>query len=489
MAQSILAIDSYSTPPQVYRLNPADPLDPGAKIGGPIPQGPVFSGEAHQLYASNMVIRHGSKIYANQGRNIYVYDELNPSADWQLFYTWLSNFWAGGAACAGLTKIIIDGEPHLCSIANGTASTLHQYFSWNLTTNTLRDEGTFTGLQVINTGFRAVNFYKEFIFYTGASANAVDSFNFVTNSRNAVTPPASGWASAVDSHQFVTWNGELYLWNVINGSNRWHLWRYDDTLDRFDDAWDSGFDSHTGGQTNVRSTLWPLNGYLYVLFGARHPAGGNNDGWVLLKLVQGTDITLHTDLTTSLPANLQMPGAPTYPVPGQAPDWNDTQRFTSIIDQSNPASPTVTLYFHETGDTPAGNFVAYSFNDPNMVALDSGTASNYFIPRDHDGGGDRFWTPSDNFPELTSVQILGATVRVNFRLHGSATNIRLYWEREHRVPVNLGSLTNPSAGTITGGNTMTGLTPNGTTIYSVEWRASFDGVANLEQVNFILNPL
>jgi hypothetical protein len=500
MAQEILAIDSYSTPAQVYRLDPADPAAPGAKIGNGFDSG-IFNTNADQLRANNCVIRHGTKIYAWHENWIWIYDELNPSADWvQLFN--LNIFpWAGGGAISGFYKILIEGEPHLCGIASGSAQTDHQWFSWNLTTNSLRSKGQYANSTIIeNTGIKAVGFYKHWIFYTGRDANTISKFNFLTDADDGVTVPGSGFNNNSRGPSFVNWDNELYFIQCsafstppppgqLTGTtaSAWQVHRYDEALDRFDGVLDLGFFYPTSGSFETKSTAWSENGYLYIIFPCRNgPGAGSGDGWLFYRIDKSptNDVFFDADLTSSLPANVRLPGGV-----ANAPTWNDRERFTAIIDQSNPASPQTTLYYHETGDLPALSLSAYSWNDPNMILIDTGAASNYFIPHELDGGGDKFWTPNDVTPTVDSVQVLGATVRVSFKLHGGGVhNVRLYWALGQAVPTNSGTLTNPSVGSITGGNTMTGVTADGTTVYSVEWRAQFDGIADLDDINFILNP-
>jgi hypothetical protein len=483
MAQPILAVDQYNASPQVYRLNFADPAGIGAKIGDPLAASGAFSGTALNNYHPNCVVRHGTKIYAYQNLKIFVYDELNPSDDWQLLYTFPQSFFGGSQLFSGLYKMILDDDPHLVGIGGGAGSTSIQHISWNLRTNTLRADGVIGGVTGLNNqGFHGVTPWKQFIIYID-SGIAIRKFDFITNTHTNITvSPALD--SNFDGGTFSPWLGELYM--LHNQSlNNMSLWKYDENLDAFDLVHAIGFQRTQLGFSDVRSAMWQQNGFLYAITALHNNSGGN--GWTFWKFSQGTIIS-QQDITSSLPIDLQMPASGGV----EPPAWNSQQRWTAVIDQEvSPGMPQVTLYLHESGSAVQSTLTAYSWADPVLTPIDSGQASNFSIAQELDGGGDRFYTLSDVVPEVLKVQVTGTTVRVTFRLHGGGVQtLGIWWEFNQDVPTMRGTLTNPSTGAITGsGNdVLSGITADGVTQYSVEWRAQFDGVTDLDDVNFMIKP-
>jgi hypothetical protein len=486
MAQPILAIAQYENPPQVYRLNFADPTGIGAKIGGTLAASPAFSGTGTVNYHTNFVLRHGRKIYAYQNLKIFVYDEENPSDDWQLLYTFPQNFFGGSQLFSGLYKMVLDDDPHLVGIGGASAITSIQHFSWNLRTNTLRSDGVVINAGVLdNQGFHGAVVWKQFLIYMDSQHSNSDArkFDFVNNSVtiiNSTTLVDTNY----DACTFSPWQGKLYMFHGQNAANV-GLWEFDEDLNQFDFVHDIGFLRTTASFSTVRSAMWPHNGFLYLIAPTSNGMGG--DGFTFWKFSQGTTIS-QQDITSSLPAGLQMiPTGSAEPV-----NWNGLQRWTAVVDQeAAPGTPQVTLYLSETGSAIQSTLTAYSWADPVLTAVDSGQASNFTLAQEVDGGGDRFWTPNDIVPEVTKVQATGTTVRVTFILHGGGVqSLGIWWAFNQDLPITRGTLTNPSSGTITGGGNdiLSGITADGVTEYSVEWRAQFDGVTDLDDVNFMIKP-
>jgi hypothetical protein len=484
MAQPIFAIDHINGP-QVYRLNFADPTSPGAAIGGPLPIGATFTGAwTPQNYQTNFVIRHGYKIYAYHRTRIWVYDEENPSNDWALLYQFPESFFAGQQALTGLYKMLIDDDPHLVALGSANASSVNiQHVSWNLRTNTLRADGVIPSLGTINNqGFHDVHPWKQFLFFFDSDPGDIKKFHTDTNvvSNVSVDSVLNG---NVDSCLFVPWNGRLCM--VHHSTSRWRLWEYNEGLDQFEVIHSFQYGVSQVGQNTIRNAAWQQNGFLYVILNTTNAQGG--DGFTMWKLSEGTIIS-EVDLTSSLPVNLRM-----FPTGSAEPvAWNANQRWTAVVDQeSNPANPVTTLYLHEDGTTTTGQLDAYSWSDPTMTSIDTGTAANFITSKEIDGGGSRFWTPGDIIPEVTLVQSTGTTVRMTFKLHGGGVqSLGIWWAFEHDLPTTRGTLTNNSHGSITGGgnNILSGITADGVTEYSVEWRAQFDGIMDLDDVNFMIKP-
>lgn len=484
MAQPILAIDHINGP-QVYRLNFADPS--GAEIGGPLPIGATVTGFwTPNNYQTNFVIRHGYKIYAYHRLRIWAYDEENPSMDWVDIYTFPESFFGGHQCFAGLHKMLIDDDPHLVALGAGDGSTSRmQYFSWNLRTNTLRSEGVITSGagSLTNQGFHDTHPWKQFLFYFDSAPSQVRKFDFTINAVTDVTT-TGGLDGVCDSALFVPWGNKLFMINSGFSTNRWELYEYDEGLDLFTSVYQLPYD-FSQNSSDTRGCAWQQNGVLYAILPTHNLSGGQ--GFTMWRFEQGTGVTAF-DITSSLPADLRM-----FPTGGAEPaGWTTGNRFGVIVDQENdPSNPTVTLYHHEDGTTTTGQLDAYSWSGGVMTSIDTGTAANFILPKEIDGGGSRFWTPGDIIPEVTLIQTTGTTVRITFKLHGGGVQtLGVWWAFEHDFPTTRGTLINPSSGTITGGGNdiLSGITADGVTEYSVEWRAQFDGVIDLDDVNFMIKP-
>lgn len=164
-------------------------------------------------------------------------------------------------------------------------------------------------------------------------------------------------------------------------------------------------------------------------------------------------------------------------------------RIDSMVDGPDPLDATQNrrIYLYVAPSGAAGT--AMSMARWNGIAtpptsLGQGGSVSHAIPFGVKNGGSVFWTSGQRHIErVTAIPILGG-VRLGFKLWSpyptvDAVSVRFTkaTAQQEYLGTPFATLTNPSVGSISGGNTITGLdaADNGVTTFTVDWMAETDG--------------
>jgi len=227
--------------------------------------------------------------------------------------------------------------------------------------------------------------------------------------------------------------------------------------------------------------------------GAINPGG---TGWytVQIPLTTLTEVDISTAV---LPGALKAPAGPSA--------GGDIRFAIEVDSDTNPLVP-VTYVWVLTNN---GSWARYQWNGVATPMTPLGSGGNRGIGLSHNpgGGGEYFYDgsttllPAYHIEEVQArVPIIGGT-RIFLRGYqidetgGAPTptdeTVGLYWGTTQAQPDNLATISNPvkvsGPGTtpMVSGNKITNFTFDGTTIYSIEWAAVSDGVAN-QQVHALM---
>jgi len=160
-------------------------------------------------------------------------------------------------------------------------------------------------------------------------------------------------------------------------------------------------------------------------------------------------------------------------------------RFRWILDL--PDSTGLYIYYRSPASTD-GPYTLYRWNGftSTPTSLGSGGDRSFAYPWGVQNGGSVFWTSGQRHIErLTATAALGG-VQYGFQIYSpypSVDTVSVRWVYGNNIDESphtpYASLTSPSAGSISGGNTITGLdaADNGATTFTVIWQAQADGFA------------
>jgi len=402
-----------------------------------------------------------------------IYRSTDGGNSWTLIFS-LPSISATNAAKSGFTITYINGIPYLVMFYADTSSFVRMAYSsdglnWTTVTNstiigavgynqTLAVAGTvYMGMDLSGSGKRIA---------IGSPASNSLSLVTITGAATGVSPDIVQYNNRIIVLYYLNTGGFAALGEVVSGS------------------WVPLL-SVTGGIGVPSSGHWAMfvdGGFIYIIV-------YSSVGFQAYEI--NTTITGSTNISsTVLPSALLGAVGSALPI---------TSRIRTVIDDvSTPGTVQIYLYVTTTDTTTASvPWAAYRWNGSGslMTLVNQGGSSNDALPFFKNAQGTYFVSDSV-FPSTVgiTVEIIDRTftasgVRLSFKLYGSqgSVSFRVYYgDVDAEYPLTLGTLSNPSVGTISGGNTNTGLTAdNGATTYLVTWDAQTDGFDTNEQFRLV----
>jgi hypothetical protein len=203
---------------------------------------------------------------------------------------------------------------------------------------------------------------------------------------------------------------------------------------------------------------------------------GSSDRWSLFEIEiddQTKNVSSVTDISSKLPSALT--------VTGNFANQHAVFRVDNLT--NNGTAPIVEAMVSTAGEgngidlyrwqnTPNGNFV---FIDGGLDAWRNTRQGTV------DGSSDRVWSGSGSLnASAPSLTVDGANIQVAFKVWGagqSGVNAQIIFDNDSDAIETVGSIAATDVGSVNGaGDTVTGLTADGTTEVTVTWEAALDGI-------------
>jgi hypothetical protein len=173
-----------------------------------------------------------------------------------------------------------------------------------------------------------------------------------------------------------------------------------------------------------------------------------------------------------------------------------TAQWSALIDHEANPTGVPDIWIMQSGDGGNGTSLnAYKWNGDSALignlgsANDSGGNAASCMPYMWNASGSHFWTSGTVHGIIESVTSVIGGETISFRLYSASgtqsVNVDLLYSDVIGTRANtVGTISDASNGTITGGNLNTGLiADNGTTLYSFKWNLVTDGVSNGDSVD------
>jgi hypothetical protein len=155
--------------------------------------------------------------------------------------------------------------------------------------------------------------------------------------------------------------------------------------------------------------------------------------------------------------------------------------FVLIDSEASPGSNPAKYVLYTPIDGSQYVFFQYNGTAAVMTSVDNGGSNQQALSLTTNIGGNYFWTDGERTLEFIGRTPVTNGQRLQFQLFSETgtdvVSVRFYrGTADTEYPTALATLSNPSHGAISGGNTNTGLTANnGATTYEVTWEAVTDG--------------
>jgi hypothetical protein len=156
-------------------------------------------------------------------------------------------------------------------------------------------------------------------------------------------------------------------------------------------------------------------------------------------------------------------------------------------------TPTVYIYFASNG-TPGTSWTCYQWNGNASVMTAVGGAGGDAadaIPHANHSQGNYFWTGTNQDKiEIVSKAVTATGILYSFKLYSATgvdvVGVKAWWSANNNIPYTTAAatLSNPSAGILIG-DTITGLTADNTTTYTVTWEPLTDGFSVDDYYSFV----
>lgn len=240
--------------------------------------------------------------------------------------------------------------------------------------------------------------------------------------------------------------------------------------------------SDTGPGTGVAQFALFTDGInLFALYANNNASG--DDGW---RCQRSTDGLVWVDITTTvLPASLRSTNdGGTFSANPQL------QRFYPTYDvDASPGTVSIFLYYATNG-TDATTLTMYQWNGTGSVItqVDTGGDVTHSIPSGFPNHGERIWSPGELDVKIAGRTAVTGGEQVSFTAYGggSGFNFKLFYSTNGHPDLQEATLAGPVTGgsaTLNGGlNRVEGVAADGTTVYTVVWDISADGITPGERV-------
>lgn len=420
------------------------------------------------------VVRYKGKLYAWIADDIYQYDDVSA---WTSVHTLaVSQGSFTGGYHTPLYVLNISGVPTLCGVyGSSTSGTVK---SIKTTDGSTWSEATVNGAN----NFLGYGLNKTFVFQNKLYIDTYWSSGTFTH---AVYDPATDVLTYVGTgsllqltSDFCAYKGRFFKLG-LQADGKFHLQEL--VSSAFTDVIlfpEVATTTNPGGY-NFNSCLFVApDGNMYAAFYCNN---GTNFGICLHKvtIISGTPTDGGEISTAVLPASLAFTG--NLLVIGTT----NGGFFTCYDDQeSSPGSFTSLIYIADSKAADA-SYAAYTFiNESTPLSL-IGVGGNVDSsnPNYKQGGGARTYVAGGKSIEIVMEEAAAGGRKLSYRAYGGGTvTISFYFKDPmDEVALTLCSLVSPSIGTITGGNTNTGVTADGSLQY-VTWAFLSDGVTRGDQV-------
>jgi len=354
----------------------------------------------------------------------------------------------------------------------------------------------------------------------GAAGTAEYYAHTSTNGTSWTTlgPFVAPFADVYDPSDSVVWDGKLATIWTRQPSTSTISSLFDPTTGTMTFA---TFGTSSGGNVQRTSALCV---YQNRLFGLAHELGGASNTY-FRELIAGVWTNVGTalfapSLTDSAKHCLFVDGANMYAFTPNGTGWRawkwnsaltrteitssvvptalasglgTSQRMSVIVDERGVpgTAPTIWLYqsvdgalasalneWQWNGDT---SFIGTTPGSAGSGPNDSGGSARDNLPYVKHAQGTTYWTSGEDFVELKGMAPAVGGVSVSFTLYsdaGSGTGSVRAWHGSNTAAYPL------TAATLTG--TLTGLTKDNTTVYTITWQAATDGYSSGQRAKFVL---
>jgi len=430
------------------------------------------------------VIQFENRLYIFHFADVWRYNEV--TSNWETIYR-LSNVPVGTQTCrkSGLHVLNISGVPHMVAV-HSTGGGIYRIKSSNGTSwSELNLVGA--GTQLGDDGHLRSIVYQNNLYFTGnTSINGHLTWNPETDGFTTLSPSLIPNCQAGD---FVVWRNKLYRLaadsNTVTNEGALLEFSTGTYLNRVRFTATGNLQGGGGSFTqNAYCAFVGPDGDLYCIY---HAFTNPNAGWKCFRIQESGGVYTPTDITSSV-----LPSAIRWGSGGP----QNGGRFEKFIDDETNAlagGPTIVYLWYATADSAGTTRTQYQWvsNSAEISQQDIGAPIEIALPHNDKGGGDRVWFTGEMDARIISkpTPIVGGE-RISFKIYqptGAApisnVRFRLLYSNKGEAPVSIGTLSNPSTGTLVGGNEIQGLTADGTTTYQVSWLAiTSDGQTNFSRI-------
>lgn len=403
-------------------------------------------------FVTNGAIHFQDRIYAYNNDRIWEYVPASgAAAAWTPVYAYASPDSSTGHR-TGFFPVLKDGEPHLVAMYRVSSTNCRGVF--------ISSSGTFS--ETSNKTYTDGRFGTPLVFQNQLYWNLDGRHNFFDPDGETVSVGSVWSTDGAGESQAVmmVFEGNLYGMqaNLNLAANTYKIHQIQGTaVSELFDFGISNFSFQGGTGKNAAFT----DGINLYHIGHLNAA----DGWELARvdLVQEDGV----DLSDRLPLGMQ----------GGSSSQNGRVWIYNDIEDGN--NEIVMAWSDDDNDSDGVNFYRWDGESTGFTFLGSAGASSWAIVNDTQGGGHRTFAASGELsPQLTGFSTIGTSVQLNYKIFGdNEDDVAVEWkfDRLGEQPQIQCSLSNPSQGSLSG-NFVTGLTADGSGVYSVRWLAGSQGV-------------
>ena len=221
--------------------------------------------------------------------------------------------------------------------------------------------------------------------------------------------------------------------------------------------------------------------------GAGGAVGTTNNGSTAFQLVPSGSVFTPTEITnTVIPVALR-PGARTASLSDVEDRW-----FSITVNDTAPGTAEVYLFFAQ-GPAPGTGYSVYQWvNASTLLASPvAGPSTIYTIPQEKFGGGSRINKGVGNQCVIEKGEPVLGGYQISYRVYGtqSSQSVTLWYSLDQETPDTQASISAQTGGSgISGGNQVDGITgDDGSTLFTLRWDLTADGVPNGDAAHLLLD--
>lgn len=426
---------------------------------------------AYDLVATNRAIQFRDGLYVYQRDEIRKFN--SGTSDWDVVHTLTNqNTTEGFSTHIGLFILNVNDTPRLYALYTNTSIQLQAAYSEDGTSWT--DEATtgVTATQNVGRGnSRRINntiislWSDRSVIYTPTTNSAV----------SILLPGGSGTTSAAD---ICVYNGRTFL-IALDGSTSTGIPKlYELSAGAWNDVGVvfTNIGNGTNNEANSRFCLFTDSTDLFVLMCQNDEAISTAQSGTLAFRLQdnGMGGFTPTNITTSVvPASIRA---------GTGTNIETHRWFAFTDNETDPDNPSIYIWF--LNDDSTGSYSYFEWNGPAalMTPGNIGPAHGLALAETRDGGSEYIFTSGELSVEITDVTPIVGGIRLSFRAYGDPGPddkiVTFRFNAEGFTPDVICTLTGTATGgvAVRVGNTVEDVDADGTTIYTVDWNASANGI-------------